>query len=81
LNLKEIREALTLYKLYPNEYRFGDHATSTTSRISNERGADILNEKGTDVLNKRGADISNEKGNDILSKKGDDISNERGAEF
>jgi hypothetical protein len=80
-NLKEIREALTLYKLYPNEYRFSDHATSTTLRISNERGADILNEKGTDVSNKRGANISNEKEDDISNKRGDDISNERGADI
>jgi hypothetical protein len=53
LNLKEIREALQLYQLYPHEYRFNDYATPTTLDISNERGADILN--------KRGADISTEK--------------------
>jgi hypothetical protein len=81
LNLKEIWEALTLYKLYPNEYRFGDHATSTTSIISNERGADFLNERGADILNKRGADISNKRGADILNEKGDDISNKRGADI
>jgi hypothetical protein len=87
--LKEIWEALTLYKLYPNEYRFGDHATSTTSRISNERGADVLNKRGANISNERGADISNEK-DDILNERGadiisnekkDDISNERGADI
>jgi hypothetical protein len=77
LNLKEIREALTLYKLYPNEYRFGDRTTSTTARILNERGADILNEKGTDVPNKRGAKISNEKEADVSNERGVDTSNEK----
>jgi hypothetical protein len=33
LNLKEIREALTLYKLYPNKYLFGDHATSGAFQV------------------------------------------------
>jgi hypothetical protein len=66
LNLNEIRDSLSLYKLYPHEHRHD----GTIPDISNKRGADISREKGTDISRERGADISNKRGADILNDRG-----------
>jgi hypothetical protein len=70
LYLNEIRDALSLYKIYLYEYRFD----GTIPANSNERGADLSTDRGADVPTERGAF---ERGDEISSERGADISNEK----
>jgi hypothetical protein len=66
LNLNEIREALSLYKLYPHEYRFD----GTIPATSDERGADLLTNRGANVSTDRGADASTNRGANVPTERG-----------
>jgi hypothetical protein len=74
LNLNEIREALSLYKLYPHEYRFD----GTIPDTSDKRGADLLTDRGANVSTDRGADVPTERGATKRgAKQGADIPNKK----
>jgi hypothetical protein len=80
LNLNEIREALSLYRIFPYEYRFDGTIPATL----NKSGADLSTNRGANVSTERGADVSTERGTTseayTSNKRGVDVSTERGAD-